>query len=67
MSEVRDTGDLLAVSREERLDHDDYLPEEDNIDQFADVSDVPDGEYVELSTASDDEPVGWPHEDEEED
>lgn len=65
MGEIRDTGDLLAVPREERLDHDDHLPEEDNVDQFADVSDVPDGQYVQLSTASDDEPVGWPDDEEE--
>jgi hypothetical protein len=62
----RDTGELLAVPPEERLEVDDHLPSEDNEDQFADVSGVPDGEYVELSTASEDEPVGWPEDEEEE-
>lgn len=66
MGEPRDTGDLLEVPEDQRLDVDDHLPEEDNVDQFADVSDVPDGEYVELSTASEDEPVGWYEDDEEE-
>lgn len=66
MGEPRDTGDLLEVPEDQRLDVDDHLPEEDNVDQFADVSDVPDGEYVELSTSSEDEPVGWYEDDEEE-
>lgn len=60
MSEPRDTGEVLEVPENERLDHDVYFPEEDNEDAFADLSNVPDGEYVELSTASQDEPVGWP-------
>lgn len=66
MSEPRDTGEQLEVPAHERLDHDDYLPEEDNSDAFADLSAVPDGEYKELSTASSDEPVGWPGDEEDE-
>lgn len=63
-TELQDTGDFLKVSEEERLDFDDCLDEESNEDEFADYSEVPDGQYVELSTASADEPVGWPEEEE---
>lgn len=66
MSEPRDTGELLEVPEDQRLDEDDYLPEEDNEDAFADLSSVPDGKYVKLSTASDDEPVGWVDDEEDE-
>lgn len=54
--ELIDTGDFLEVPEGQRLDHDDFVPNEVNADEFqTDFSHVPDGEEVELSTASLDE------------
>ena len=57
MAEMKDTGDFLEVPEDERLDEDTYVPGEVNEDEFQDLSWVPDGDYVELSTAGDDEPL----------
>lgn len=51
MSDLKDTGDLLEVSKEERLSEDDPAHEDPNTDEFADLSSVPDGEVIYLSTA----------------
>lgn len=55
MSEPRDIGDVLEVPEDQRLDIDDYPDDEVNADEFTDLSDVPEGEPVDLSTASLDE------------
>jgi hypothetical protein len=52
---LQDTGDFLEVPESERLDEDIWEPEDVSPDEFEDMRDVPDGEYVELSTASLDE------------
>lgn len=53
---TEDIGTYLEVPEEERQDTDEFVPEEVNEDEFRyDFSDVPDGEYVELSTATPDE------------
>lgn len=55
MSELTDIGDYLGVPEEERLDVD---PDpEFNADAGFDVQVVPDGEYKELSTAHESEPI----------
>ena len=55
MSDGKDIGDYLEVPEEERQDVD---PDpEFNADAGFDVNVVPDGDYKELSTASDDEPI----------
>jgi hypothetical protein len=54
-TEPRDIGDVLEVPRDQRLAIDDHLPSEVNDDEFADLSSVPDGEVVVLSTAHLDE------------
>lgn len=60
---AEDIGDHLEVPAEERLDVDDYVKVEANEDEMIfDFSDVPDGEIVELSTATPDE---YEHEKEE--
>lgn len=55
MSETTDIGDYLAVPEEEQKDVDPNP--EYNADAGFDINVVPDGEYVELSTADDDEPI----------
>jgi hypothetical protein len=50
-----DTGVLLEVPKSQQLDEDDPAYEDDNEDQFTDLSGVPDGEVVTLSTADLDE------------
>ena len=51
-----DTGTYLEVPEDEQLDHDDPAHEDANDDEMqVDFSDVSEGEYVELSTASLDE------------
>lgn len=53
-----DTGDLLAVPEDQRLDHDDFVPDEVNPDEGrVDFSDVDEGDVVVLDTAEDDSPV----------
>lgn len=52
----QDIGDLLEVPKAQRLDVDDASFEDANEDEFADLSSVPDGELVTLSTASLDDP-----------
>lgn len=52
----KDTGDLLEVPESERKTEDEFLEDEVNDDEFA-ILNVPAGEYVELSTASPDEPI----------
>jgi hypothetical protein len=53
--ELTDIGDFLAVPEEERLDVD-PAPEY-NADAGFDVQVVPDGEYRELSTSAEEEPI----------
>ena len=53
MSRLQDTGDFLEVPEDQQLEEDDYVPEEDNRDEFEDLSSVPAGAYVVLSTAGD--------------
>jgi hypothetical protein len=50
-----DTGVLLEVPKSQQLEEDDPAYEDDNEDQFTDLSGVPDGEVVTLSTAHLDE------------
>lgn len=50
-----DTGTLLEVPPSEQLEVDNPEFEDANEDEYFDVSDVPDGEIVVLSTASLDE------------
>lgn len=46
-----DTGTFLDVPEGDRLDYDDVEFEDPNEDEGWDMSNVPDGEIVELSTA----------------
>ena len=63
---MKDIGDYLEVPEDQRAAVDDHPVEEVNLDEFTDLSGVPEGEYVELSTAGDDEPLeDEPSEDEE--
>lgn len=62
-TELQDTGDFLEVPEDQRYDIDDPDHEDANEDEFADLSHIPDGDYVVLSTASDDEPIGFEEED----
>ena len=62
-TELQDIGDFLEVPEDQRYEVDEADPEQENEDQFADLSHVPDGDYVVLSTASDDEPIGFEEED----
>ena len=55
MSDDTDIGDFLDAPEAEREDVD--PTPEFNADAGFDVNVVPDGEYVELSTASDEEPI----------
>lgn len=58
-SKLQDTGDFLEVPEDQRLEVDDPEHEEPNEDEFVDYAPItPDGDYVELSTADEDEPVG---------
>lgn len=51
MGEPQDVGDFLEVPEDQRLEEDDLVPEEVNADEFNQLHDVPEGEYVELDTA----------------
>lgn len=51
----QDIGDFLEVTEDEQKDVDPAA--QYNADAGFDIQVVPDGEYVELSTASDDEPL----------
>jgi hypothetical protein len=53
-----DIGTLLEVPEGQRLEVDDPAQEDPNDDEGGDVSDVPDGEVVRLSTADLDELEG---------
>lgn len=53
-----DIGDALEVPEDQRLDHDDHVPEEVNADEGDDdFADVEEGDVVVLSTAEENSPV----------
>lgn len=52
---TEDIGTLMEVPKSQQLDVDDPSFEDANVDEFADLSSVPDGEVVVLSTAHLDE------------
>ena len=54
-SDLLDTGDYLEVTESERLNQDVWDDEDVNPDELQTMDDVPDGDDVELSTASLDE------------
>lgn len=49
--ELEDTGTIMHVPEDQRLEVDDSPPGEINADQYADLAGVPLGEVVTLSTA----------------
>jgi hypothetical protein len=52
---MTDIGDILAVPKDQQIDGD--PPPAYNADAGFDINVVPDGEYHELSTADEDEPI----------